>query len=184
MTTDIELWRQITNGDKTAFEKLYRRYYSPLLGYAIRMQYDEETIKDCIQDLFVKIYTNHHQLPPLKYVKPYLYKALSNALMDKTKSVRNNTVSTDELMSISIEDEGLLVLFKENDEDFKKACLLKNALEQLPAKQKDALYFHFIQEFSWQEMAEIFEMSEHSCMNLVGRGIANLRTFIKKSPSE
>lgn len=182
--TDVELWKEIANGDKAAFEQLYHRYYSPLLGYAIRLQYDEETIKDCVQDLFLKIYINRHQLPLLKYVKPYLYRALFNALLDKTKSIRNNTVPLDELMNISIEDEGLLVLFKENDDDFKKARLLKKALEQLPVKQRNALYFHFIQEFSWQEMAAMFEISEHSCMNLVGKGVANLRIFIKKSSFE
>lgn len=184
MTTDIELWELIINDDKAAFEQLYHRYYTPLLGYALRMQFEEETIKDCIQDLFVKLYTSRHQLPSLRSVKPYLYKSLSNALFDKAKSIRNNTVSTDELMDLSIEDEGLLILFKENDEELHKAHLLKNALKQLSIKQKKALYFRFIQEFTWQEMATLFEMSEHSCMNLVGRSIANLRIFIEKSSFE
>lgn len=53
--TDIELWTRILKGDKVAFEELYHRYYSPLFGYALRLNFDEETIKDCLQDMFVKI---------------------------------------------------------------------------------------------------------------------------------
>ena len=43
--TDIELWTRILKGDKVAFEELYHRYYSPLFGYALRLNFDEETIK-------------------------------------------------------------------------------------------------------------------------------------------
>ena len=46
--TDIELWTRILKGDKVAFEELYHRYYSPLFGYALRLNFDEETIKDCL----------------------------------------------------------------------------------------------------------------------------------------
>ena len=49
--TDIELWTRILKGDKVAFEELYHRYYSPLFGYALRLNFDEETIKDCLQDM-------------------------------------------------------------------------------------------------------------------------------------
>ena len=49
--TDIELWTRILKGDKVAFEELYHRYYSSLFGYALRLNFDEETIKDCLQDM-------------------------------------------------------------------------------------------------------------------------------------
>lgn len=182
--TDTELWKHIINNDKVAFEELYHRYYSPLLSYAQRLQFNEEIIKDCIQDLFVKIYINRQNLPVVDSVKPYLYRSLTNSLLDKVKSIRNNTISIDELMDISIEDEGVLALFKENDNDLLKAQYLKNALNQLSTKQKNALYFRFIKEFTWEEMAEMFQMSEHSCMNLVSRGISNLRAFWKKLQSD
>ena len=41
--TDIELWTRILKGDKVAFEELYHRYYSSLFGYALRLNFDEET---------------------------------------------------------------------------------------------------------------------------------------------
>lgn len=176
--TDLELWKHITQGDKAAFEGLYRRYYSPLLAYALRMKFDECTIKDCIQDLFVKIYQNRYQLPILSYVKPYLYRSLTNLLFDKAKSIRNNTVTLDELAELTVEDAGLMALFDKNDDERSQSIRLKNGLNQLPVKQKNALYFRFIQEFSWEEMAQMFGMSEHSCMNLVGRAICHLRKLM------
>ena len=53
--SDAQLWKLIIEKDKVAFEQLYRRYYSPLLAYALSFCNDEEMAKDCIQDLFVKL---------------------------------------------------------------------------------------------------------------------------------
>ena len=33
--SDAQLWKLIIEKDKVAFEQLYRRYYSPLLAYAL-----------------------------------------------------------------------------------------------------------------------------------------------------
>lgn len=83
--TDTKLWEQIRLGDKAAFEELYHRYYSPLFAYSIRLCFSEDTIKDCIQDVFVRIYTKHSSLPELLYVKPYLYRSVTNALLNSVK---------------------------------------------------------------------------------------------------
>lgn len=176
--TDLELWKMIKQGDKVAFEELYQRYYSPLFAYAVRMHCDEEVIKDSLQDLFVRIFIKHSQLPDLSYVKPYLYRSLTNALLDSMKSIRNNTVSLEELVDLSMDDSGFATLFEKNDADIRKARLLKKGFEQLSIKQKNALYLRFIQEFSWDELSVMFQMSPHSCMNLVGRAITKLRDII------
>lgn len=176
--TDIELWHSIKRGDEKAFETLYHRYYSTLFSYAIRLHFDEETIKDCLQDIFVRIYIKHSELPDLSYVKPYLYRSLTNALLDTIKNIRNNTIPLDEVMELFIDDDNLALIFSDDDEDLEKVQLLQKGFKQLSAKQKRALYLRFIQEFSWEELSQTFEISTHSCMNLVGRAISKLRKLI------
>lgn len=176
--TDIELWTRILKGDKVAFEELYHRYYSSLFGYALRLNFDEETIKDCLQDMFVKIYVSHSSLPTLSYVKSYLYRTLLNALLDSSKAARNRSLPLDEYVDIPIDDTGLMQIFEANDSDLKKVQLLKKGFQQLSSKQRNAIYFRFVQEFSWDELADMFEMSSHSCMNLVGRSVAKLRQIV------
>ena len=154
--TDIELWTRILKGDKVAFEELYHRYYSSLFGYALRLNFDEETIKDCLQDMFVKIYVSH----------------------SSSKAARNRSLPLDEYVDIPIDDTGLMQIFEANDSDLKKVQLLKKGFQQLSSKQRNAIYFRFVQEFSWDELADMFEMSSHSCMNLVGRSVAKLRQIV------
>ena len=61
--SDAQLWILIIEKDKAAFEQLYRRYYSPLLAYALSFRFDDEMSKDCIQDLFVKLFTSDSLTP-------------------------------------------------------------------------------------------------------------------------
>lgn len=75
---DALLWEKMIGGDKVAFEQLYRRYYSPLISYALSLSFDEGFAKDCIQDLFIKIFLSK-SLKPIIYVRAYLYRALRNS---------------------------------------------------------------------------------------------------------
>lgn len=175
---DLELWRILREGDKVAFEELYHRYYSLLFNYALRLNFDDEEIKDCLQEVFVRIYTKRSELPEISSVKSYLYRCLINALLNTAKGFQNKTVPLDELNDFSIDDSGIEKLFEKNDVDLKRIRLLKKGFKQLSSKQKHVLYLRFIHELSWEELAQIFEMSSHSCMNLVGRAIAKLRSTV------
>ena len=128
--------------------------------------------------MFVKIYVSHSSLPTLSYVKSYLYRTLLNALLDSSKAARNRSLPLDEDVDIPIDDTGLMQIFETNDSDLKKVQLLKKGFQQLSSKQRNAIYFRFVQEFSWDELADMFEMSSHSCMNLVGRSVAKLRQIV------
>ncbi|MGL5729560.1 MAG: RNA polymerase sigma factor [Bacteroidales bacterium] len=176
--TDIEIWERIENGDKKAFELLYRRYYSPLLNYAISFNYDEELVKDSLQDLFIKIFTNPKKMNALPYVKAYLYRCLINSLKDKKKTAKKTEDFEDELIRYGISDQNLKALFKEGDEDLKKIRRLHSAIDKLSDNQKNALSIRFVQEFTWKEMSLILDISEQSCMNLIGRTIIKLRKLL------
>lgn len=176
--TDTELWERIKKGDKVGFEALYRRYYSVLFAYAVRMGFDEETVKDALQDIFLRLYTCRRRLPEVVHVKPYLYRSLVNALLDAAKSARNRDFPIEEGMDIPLEDGELAALFERNDADLKLFRQLESAFNQLSHRQKNALYLRFVQNFSWEELADMYGISVHSCMNLVGRAVARLKKLM------
>ena len=51
---ETKLWESFIKGETAAFEEVYRRYYSLLYSYGIRMVGDRELVADTIQNLFVK----------------------------------------------------------------------------------------------------------------------------------
>ena len=176
--SDTQLWKLIIKKDKIAFEQLYRRYYSPLLAYALSFHLDEEMAKDCIQDLFVKIFTSE-TLFPIEYVRAYLYKSLKNLLLDKSNTkVEEISFEADFSLNLLIEDVELMKLFEKEDDYLEKSRLLLKAYKQLSDNQRNAVYLYFVKEFTWDEMAVYLGINSHSCMNLLARSVAKLKKIV------
>ncbi len=176
--TDIEIWKKINKGDKKAFEALYRLYFSPLLHYALSLQYDEELVKDCLQDLFLKIFISSQKMNASPYIKAYLFKSLRNALIDKSKLVSKLDFTGEYLLNLEISDTRFDHIFQFSDDEVITMNKLSHSLEKLSENQRTALYLKYIQEFSWKEMSSTLDISEQSCMNLIGRTIQKLRKLI------
>lgn len=176
--SDAHLWKLIIEKDKVAFEQLYRRYYSPLLAYALSFRYDEDMAKDCIHDLFIKLYVSE-TLKPIEYVRAYMYRSFRNLLVDKQSMAEGSVSLEDKMISdLLIEDTELMRLFEKEDDFLEQSRLLLKAYSQLSANQRNAIYLYYIKEFSWDEMAASLDISPHSCMNLVARSVARIRKII------
>ena len=59
---DIQLWKQLLEGDRNAFSELFRKYYRPLLNYGLKLIPQEELVKDSIQELFFVIFGNSGEI--------------------------------------------------------------------------------------------------------------------------
>lgn len=176
--TDSDLWDLMSQGDIQALEQLYNNHYSFLYSYALTLYRDDELVMDCIHDLFINLFTNK-KLRPVIYVRAYLCRSIKNILIKKiNNTVINLTLDEDISCDFPIEDTELTRLFFHNDEDLEKSRLLVKAYNQLPGNQKNAIYLHYIKEFTWDEMAIVLGISSHSCMNLIARSITKLRSLM------
>ena len=85
---ETKLWESFIKGETAAFEEVYRRYYSLLYSYGIRMVGDRELVADTIQNLFVKLILNCRNLHYTDNVKAYLLCSFRNKLLDAFQSLR------------------------------------------------------------------------------------------------
>ena len=84
---DETLWILLLKGNMMTLELLYRRYYDLLLNYGLKFCQDKELVKDCIQDLFVKLHQSRN-LSGTDHVRTYLLRSIKNLLMDKLSSIK------------------------------------------------------------------------------------------------
>jgi len=89
-------------GDVSAFSKLYDMYVNLLYNYGYRLTTDIELLKDCIQDVFIKIYNKRTELNTVINFKSYLLISLKNKLCDESrKRVNLSDIAVDELDIVS-----------------------------------------------------------------------------------
>ena len=178
---DIFLFKKLANGDKTALEILYRKYYGLMMNYGLKICSDKDIVKDCIQDVFVRIFgnvriSNGKRLLP----RAYLLASLRNALFDSLS--RNSRIDSIDMLdfSVSIDEGRLAELLKNDDEQLSKSIALVKYISALSTRSKMALYLKFICGFSHKEIALALGIKEQSSMNLISRILAALKEKISK----
>jgi RNA polymerase sigma-70 factor, ECF subfamily len=81
--TDAQLIVRIADGDRPAFDELYRRYARAVLGLALRRLGDRGRAEDAAQDAFVAIWRSARTYDPGRgRGAPWLYAVARNAITD------------------------------------------------------------------------------------------------------
>lgn len=81
--TDGDLIERVGNGDRDAFEELYRRYTRPVLGLALRRLGDRGRAEDALQEAFAAIWRSASSYDPARGPGgAWLYTIARNAIVD------------------------------------------------------------------------------------------------------
>jgi len=174
MNTEDEILRDFCNGSEFAFTTLYNKYVNTLLPYGISLGFNREILKDAIQDVFIKLYSNRQQLKEVKNFKFYLFRSFKNRLLD----IQKGTVDTNELdpheMRFSIKTTVLDDLIEEEDR-----TLIQNKINQLLGcltnRQREAIFLRFIHEMDYEEVGKLLSMTPQASRKLVSRAIGRIR---------
>jgi RNA polymerase sigma-70 factor, ECF subfamily len=81
--TDGDLIERVGNGDRDAFEEIYRRYARPVLGLALRRLGDRGRAEDAVQDAFTAIWRSAGSYDTERgQGGAWLYTVARNAIVD------------------------------------------------------------------------------------------------------
>jgi RNA polymerase sigma factor (sigma-70 family) len=173
--SDSTLWNQLRLGDEEAFSLLFERYYSPLVNYGKTLMSESDIVKDCVQDVFVNIWSYRYKLNDAIAIRAYLLSCVRKRIaryherehiFSKVKDVD----SLDFLFDFSIEEQLIA------DETMAiKVQQLNRLINYLPTRQKEALYLRYHQGLSVEQVAEVLNMNYQSTKNLLHRAILQLR---------
>lgn len=172
---DIALWNRFLEGDEKAYLRIYKLYAQEMYSYGLFFTTNTDLVKDCLHDVFVKIYRNRKNLSSVDNIKLYLFMAMKNYLFDafcKDKSMfHNDTVEPVFAPDFTVEDE--MILREEQNYQSEK---LQQMLDSLTPRQKEVLYYRYVENLSYDEIGEIMKMNYQSILNLIQRSIKKLRT--------
>ena len=174
-SSDIALWTQLRLGDEEAFSSLFERYYSTLVNYGKTLMTGEDRVKDCVQDVFVDIWSYRHKLNEAIVVKAYLLSSVRKriARLHHREHIFSNIKHIDSLeflFDFSIEDRLIA-----DETTAKKVEQLNKSINQLSDRQKEAIYLRYHQGLTVEQVAEVLNLNYQSTKNLLHRAILQLR---------
>jgi RNA polymerase sigma factor (sigma-70 family) len=150
---------------------IYRKYFFALYNYGKKLSSDHELIKDCIQELFVKIWNNRENLNETTSIKYYLFTSLKRKLLDVLKSPHVRLKAEEDLMDFDQEDGSVA---DEEVVHWQKEKVLK-ALSTLSDHQQKLLHMKYYKELSNKEISDELGITIQSVYNAVFKALRSLR---------
>ena len=169
--SDDLLVKEIKNGDSDSFKKLYFKYFSHLIRFALYRTHSMDISREAVQELFSRIWIKRNLLNPEKPVKAYLYKSLNNLIINNKKLHSSRNISLDEL-SRNIKDSGT------GDPELKIDIL--NAISRLPEKIKSVYLLSRLEGLKYNEIAEICKISEKAVEKRMSKAMDILRKIFSE----
>ena len=163
-------------GNMAAFSQLYNLHINVLFNYGLKLTIDKELLKDCIHDIFVKLYTKKDEIGTIDKLRSYLLISLKNKLCDELRRLMYMSDTAIEEVSIStptdVEDD-----YMEEEQRKNEFSLVRRLLEHLSPRQREALTLYYIEEKKYEDICEIMNMNYQSVRNLMHRGLTKLRSL-------
>jgi RNA polymerase sigma factor (sigma-70 family) len=167
------LWESFRQGNGGALEKIFKTYYPVLLNYGLRLNTDEDEVKDCIQMLFLNIWERRSFLGTSDSARNYLLASLRRLIVKRMRAGlpfveldQDNTIFHVEL---SVETKII------NDQTLRENVqYLQAAIENLPERQKEALYLRFYNDQSFGDIATVMNISTRAVYKLIYKALDSL----------
>lgn len=170
-----ELIAQFCEGNDDAFAELYDLYIQMLSNYGNKLTQDQELLKDCIHDVFVKVYMKRGDKNGINNFASYLLISLKNKLLDefrrKTFSSEDPVENFEYRFSTSdVEDDYL-----SQERHDRQCAYVAYLMQNLTRRQRQAITLYYIEQRKYDEICDIMHMNYHSVRNLMHRGMLKLR---------
>lgn len=160
MTDDIKLVELALEGDRKAFEMIVRRYQQPLANYLGRLTGERETVLDFAQDIFLKAYASLSSYRPAFKFSTWLFKIASNHMIDHWRKKKLPLVSLDQplddgegSLTPQVPDPGPSVVLRFELAEIRTR--IERALESVPEALREVFVLRHVNEFSYEEIADI-----------------------------
>ncbi|HEU4633759.1 MAG TPA: sigma-70 family RNA polymerase sigma factor [Flavisolibacter sp.] len=176
-------WHLSEKEDKKAFACLYEQYFDQLFNYAIRFCADREQVKEYIQEMFIKLWRNRHNLNKATNIEHYLMGALRNVILKK-QSYKTRFVF-EELEEESYDFEMAYPAEHRIIQTEQQKLLhqhFKKAFTKLTPRQKEIIYLRYLKGMNYEELAAIMNISVKAAYKLIARSLETLRENLQGFP--
>ncbi len=172
-------------GEARAFEELLSVYGNRLYGFFCRRCGDLHDAEDLLQELFLRLVKSIGRYDHKNRFEPWLYRVAVNLVTDRLRrSARqgrtfrqvNSQAShsgdpLDRLIDASPGPGELVARTQQNDR-------LQEALDRLPAQQREVLLLRYFSELSFKQIAEILGCPTGTVLARAHRALRKLRELL------
>ncbi|PYJ46713.1 MAG: RNA polymerase subunit sigma-24 [Verrucomicrobia bacterium] len=180
---DVRLMNLVGRGDTNAFEELIERHQALVAGTVARMLGSNSDVEDIAQQVFIRVWKSASRYKPRAKFTTWLLKITRNLVFNELRRTKrralvpldpaagaNEPALKDE--SNPAPDASLL------EAELQKA--IEEAIMHLPETQRMALVLRRYEQLSYEQIAEVLDLSVPAVKSVLFRARTELRSRLSK----
>lgn len=172
--TDAQIWDDFLLGSQPAYSFMYEKYARMLYNYGYKIAQNRQLTEDCLQDLFLTILETRERLGHTDSIKFYLMRSLRREIVRKLNAQHRFADNAEHDVDFKVEFLYEPTWLDSQISKERSEAVLRE-LNQLPARQKEALFLKFFDNLSYEEIAGIMGIETTSAYKVIYKGIAALQ---------
>ena len=161
---DLELVAKAKEGDQNAFSKLMARYHDSIFFMVLKMVHNRDDAEDLTIEAFGKAFNNISNYSADFAFSTWLFKIATNNSIDFIRKKRLQTTSLDQT-SKTDDGETTPISVQDHSPDPEQAVIkeqraqkIRDAIEQLSPKYRSLIELRYLDELSYEEIAEKLDL--------------------------
>ena len=180
---DVRLMRLVARGDTSAFEQVIERHQALVAGTAARMLGSNSDVEDIAQQVFIRVWKSARRYVPRAKFTTWLLKITRNLVFNELRRAKRRAQ-----VPLQPDPGTEEIPLKDETNPAPDASLLENELQraieeaimQLPESQRMALVLRRYDQLSYEEIAEVLDLSVPAVKSVLFRARTELRSRLSK----
>jgi len=180
---DLRLMQRVGQGDTTAFEELVEKHQALVAGTVARMLGSNSDVEDIAQQVFIRVWKSARRYVPRAKFTTWLLKITRNLVFNELRRTKRRAQ-----VPLQPEGSGEDPTLKDDMNLAPDASLLETELQrtieeailQLPEAQRMALVLRRYEQLSYEQIAEVLDLSVPAVKSVLFRARAELRSRLSK----
>ena len=175
--SEKELVIRLTEGDKSAFCKLYSLYRAQLTFFAFKFLKSSTYTEDIVQDTFLHVWLGRKFIRTDQPFSAYLYTIAKNRILNQLRSMEHQQILEEHLLKNAID-------YTEDAQDSIRSQDLKDiiqkAFETLSPRQQEVFRLSREGQLSYKEIAEKLGISVNTVHEHITVCLSTIRHYLIK----
>jgi len=180
---DVRLMQLVGGGDTQAFEQLIEKHQTLVAGTVARMLGSSSDVEDIAQQVFIRVWKSACRYVPRAKFTTWLLKITRNLVFNEMRRIKRRPhvplQSEAGMEDPPLKDETNLA----PDESFLESELqqaIEDAIQRLPETQRMALVLRRYEQLSYEQIAEVLDLSVPAVKSVLFRARTELRSRLSK----
>ena len=179
---DLELVRALQHGSEGAYETLLSRFQQPVYNLALRLLNDPSDCADVVQEVFLKVFRNIAEFRGQSSLKTWIYRITVNEAHNQRRWFcrhRQREIGLEDEPEDSRSMAQVLPDASPSPFDYafdrERQTMIETALSDINPAFRDAVVLRDIADLSYDEIAEVLQLSLGTVKSRILRGREALR---------